>query len=292
MKRRNAHLVLVSLAAIGGAGAGALIPVDMLELASRTIGLDHLVPAAAPPLGASARLIFSACAGLGTGGLAALLSPLKAAAAPKNTEDTEMTFMASTFSALFRRGAKRIEGTDDMRVAEPEIELAPSVRRADAHPDAPPRAPLMVSRDLAGEASLLGDEEPRGPIVEDITGLSMPRAPEPLPWEAIETEMSRLLENVRFRPVEVAPGGSAHGVQDADAQPTIRDLTERLERGIARRRGEAVASADVPALQPEMDVPQSHAESIPDAPAGELTTQSPDLDAALAALRGITAKAG
>lgn len=292
VKRRNAHLVLVSLAAIGGAGAGALLPVDMLELASSTIGLDRFIPAAAPPLGASAQLIFSACAGVGAGGLAALLSPLKASAAPEDTEDTEMTFMASKFSALFRRGAKRVEQTDDMPVAEPEIELAPSVRRADAHPDAPPRAPLMVSRDLAGEASPLADEEPRGPIVEDITGLSMPRAPEPLPWEAIETEMSRLLDKVSFRPVEVAPDASEQRASIADAEPTIRDLTERLERGIARRRGEMAVSAAAAVLPAETDGPQPLSESVRDVPAGEPATQSPDLDAALAALRGITAKAG
>ena len=37
------------------------------------------------------------------------------------------------------------------------LELAPFVRRADAHPDAPPRAPLVVSRDLAGEAFVARD---------------------------------------------------------------------------------------------------------------------------------------
>lgn len=294
MKRRNAHLVLVSLAAIGGAGAGALLPMDMLELASSTIGLDRLIPAAAPPLGASARLIITACAGVGAGGLAALLSPLKAPAAPKDTEDTEMTFMASTFSALFRRGAKRIEQTDDMPVVEPEVELAPSVRRADAHPDAPPRAPLMVSRDIAGEASPLVDEEPRGPIVEDITGLSMPRAPEPLPWEAIETEMSRLLENVRFRSVEGTPDGSEQSTDTSAAvEPTIRDLTERLERGIARRRSESVAITAAEVLpQPQAEVPEEAELPALEEPAGEPSSQSPNLDAALAVLRGLTAKAG
>ncbi|RXR28835.1 hypothetical protein [Sphingobium fluviale] len=288
MKRRNAHLVLVSLAAIGGAGAGALLPVDMLELASSTIGLDRFIPAAAPPLGASARLIIIACAGLGAGGLAALLSPLKTPVAPKDTEDTEMTFIASTFSALFRRGAKRVEQIDDMPAAEPEIELAPSVRRADAHPDAPPRAPLIVSRDLAGEASPLVDEEPRGPIVEDITGLSMPRAPEPLPWEAIETEMSRLLENVRFRSVEDTPDASEQSADSSAVEPTIRDLTERLERGIARRRGEYAAIPAAAILpQPEDQVPEEAA-----LPAALPAAPSPDLDAALAVLRGLTAKAG
>lgn len=287
MKRRDAHAILIALAAIGGAGAGALVPADMLELASRISGLDQIFPAAAPPLGETARLAFSGLTGAGAAGLAALLSPLKARANPKDTEDSNMTFMASTFAGLFRRKSKYSELTDDMPAAEPEIELAPSVRRADAHPDAPPRAPLMVSRDLAGEASPLVDEEPRGTIVEDITGLSMPRAPEPLPWEAIESEMGRLLENVRFRPVDPAPT-ALKGEAEAAAEPTIRDLTERLERGIARRRAEELAAAS----QPEAQVPEEEVMPAPQTSAGELASQSPDLDAALAALRGITAKAG
>lgn len=287
MKRRDAHLSLVSLAALGGAGAGALMPVDMLELASRISGLARVLPAATPPLGETARIVFIGLCGVGVAGFSALLSPWKTRANRGNTEDTIMTFMASKFSALFRRGMKRIDMTDDMANLEPEIELAPSVRRADAHPDAPPRAPLMVSRDLAGETSPLVDEEPRGPIVEDITGLSMPRAPEPLPWEAIETEMSRLLENVRYRAVEPAPSIPEEET-GAAAEPTIRDLTERLERGIARRRGE-VAVAE---LSSEPDMPQEVAEPAPESAAGEPVSQSPDLDAALAALRGLTAKAG
>ncbi|MDQ4418901.1 hypothetical protein OOT33_00370 [Sphingobium sp. DEHP117] len=286
MKRRDAHIILVALAGLGGAGAGALIPVDMLELASRASGLAQALPAAAPPLGDTARGLFIGIAGLGTAGLAALISPWRGRIPHKNTRDRDMTFMETALGGLFRRRAKRVEHVEAAPAEQQEIELPPSVRRADAHPDAPPRAPLMVSRDLAGGLSSLIEEEPRGPIVEDITGLALPRAPEPLPWEAIETEMSRLLDHVRFRAVETAPYmPQPVNAAPAPTEPTIRDLTERLERGIARRRSDpVVAQAFQPADAIDPDAMQE-AE-------GEPASRSPDLDAALAALRGLSARVG
>lgn len=300
MKRRDAHLVLVSLSALGGGVTGALVPADMLDLASRASGLARILPAAAPPLGDTARLIFIGLSGLGATGLVMLLSPWKQRTRPEHTEDI-MTYMASKYTALFRRSARRIERAEDMPATEAEAELAPAVRRIDAHPDAPPRAPLVVSRDLAGEASALMEEEPRGPIVQDITGLAMPRAPEPLPWEAIETEMSRLLETVRFRAVEEAPPGDLPEA-DTDAEPTITELAARLERGIARRRtAETDASSDLPAASSLPPPPERTAVlavvsamaslHAPPVEAGESASQPSDLETALAALRSLTARA-
>ncbi len=285
MKRRDAHIILVTLAGLGGAGAGALIPVDVLELASRASGVARFVPAAAPPLGETARMLFVGLAGLGTAGLVTFGSPWRGRTSHKHKEDRDMTFMETALGGLFRRKVKRVELADAPPAPEAELELLPSVRRADAHPDAPPRAPLMVSRDLGGGVSPLV-EEPRELIVEDITGLAMPRAPEPLPWEAIETEMSRLLENVRFRPVEHPQFVSEPvAAESVSAGPTIRDLTERLERGIARRRG-------LPdALTPTTQQMELQAEGLDDE-TGEQPLLSPDLDAALAALRGLSARVG
>lgn len=285
MKRRDAHIILVALAGLGGAGAFALIPVDMLELGSRASGLAQAVPAAAPPLGDTARGLFIGIAGLGTAGLAALISPWRGRIPHKNTRDRDMTFMETALGGLFRRRTKRVEHVEAAPAEQQELELPPSVRRADAHPDAPPRAPLMVSRDLGNGFSSLIEEEPRGPIVEDITGLALPRAPEPLPWEAIETEMSRLLDHVRFRPVENAPHIlEPESTAPAATEPTIRDLTDRLERGIARRRSEPVVTQ---AFQP---ADTAVSDALPEE--GEPDSQSPDLDAALAALRGLSARVG
>jgi hypothetical protein len=305
VKRRDAHIILVSAAAVGGGVAGALLPVDLLEWASQASGLSALVAAAAPPLGETARLGFAGLAGAASAGGAALLSPWKRPRARRTTEEPHMSFMASKFAGFFRRGGKQpalAEAGTETEVAEPVLELAPFVRRADAHPDAPPRAPLVVSRDLGGETAPLMEEEPRGPIIEDITGLAMPRVPEPLPWEEIETEMNRLLGGTQFRSREeetVEPEAAS------PAEPTLQELTDRLARGMARRRGlatgptegmaeaaEAEAEAEAkagavdavasPTLRPDTDTQDPHEPEV---------QASPDLDAALAALRNITARA-
>lgn len=291
MKRRDAHLILIAAAAAGGALAGAAMPVDLLEWASHATGLSAVIPAAAPPLGETARLGFVGLAAVASAGITALLSPWRKRGGAQS-EDGYMSFMALKFAGLFRRGAKQAALTEG-ELEEPALELAPAVRRADAHPDAPPRAPLVVSRDLGNETSPLMEEEPRGPIVEDVTGLTMPRVPEPLPWDEIESEMGRLLGNVGFRPAdEAAPVATVPAVE-----PTISELTDRLERGIARRRGlEAdttgeVAGADVaPALQPAAPRPAADL-LVPQEPEEQPVQVSAELDAALAALRNITARA-
>jgi hypothetical protein len=216
-------------------------------------------------------------------GAVALLLAWQRHRAAKKQEDETMGFMTSKFSGLFRKDTQRIEAEAAVELEEPTVELAPAVRRSDAHPDAPPRAPLVVSRDLAGEASPILGEEPRGPIVEDITGLSMPRVPEPLPWEAIETEMNRLLGGASFRPAnEPTPAAP----QADMAEPSISELTERLERGFARLRG--VDEAGIEIADPQVpEVPLMSEEEDAETPAAPT-----DLDMALAALRNITAKAG
>lgn len=265
----------------------------MLELLVRASGLPAFVPAAAPPLGDTARLGFIGLAALLASGSVLLVLALVLAGqrrrAIKRQEDEIMGFMTSKFTGLFRKDMQRIEAEAAAEMEEePPVELAPSVRRSDAHPDAPPRAPLVISRDLAGEASPILGEEPRGPIVEDITGLSMPRVPEPLPWEAIESEMNRLLGGVRFRPV----GEQASSAQRPDiANQSISELTERLERGLARLRGGMTAEPQ----ETGNDVaPRTVPDPVPEDMDKDVSVEADapkDLDAALAALRTITARA-
>lgn len=111
--------------ALAGAGlAGALvalatlaIPAPLLEDVVVTSGIAAFVPAAEPPLGATARI----CVGVFAGGAVALIA----------------WFLLSALLAW-----------RDSR-SEPEHgERRPAVRRADAHPDAPPRPPLLATRDL------------------------------------------------------------------------------------------------------------------------------------------------
>lgn len=286
MKRRDANIILVSAAAIGGGGAAAAIPLDMLGLAVRASGLPAFVPAAAPPLGDTARLGCVGLAAFMASGAVALVLIWQKHRAAKRQEDETMGFMTSKFGGLFRRETRRIEAEAAAELEEEPVELAPSVRRSDAHPDAPPRAPLVVSRDLAGEAPPILEEEPRGPIIEDITGLSMPRVPEPLPWEEIESEMNRLLGGVAFRPIDEQPVADQ---QYEASEPSIKELTERLERGFARLR--AAGAAERQEAESTEEPASAADDMLAESPESDVPTAPGDLDNALTALRTITARA-
>lgn len=110
----------VALALAGGAGACAVLaslvlPGALLEDMVLSSGIAAFVPAAEPPLGTTARL----CIGLFTGGLIALIAWMGLSAA--------------------------IAWVDSRAAVGPEGEARPTVRRADAHPDARPRVPLRAS---------------------------------------------------------------------------------------------------------------------------------------------------
>lgn len=116
----NTALAGAGLAGVLVALATLAIPAPLLEDIVVTSGIAAFVPAAEPPLGATARI----CVGVFAGGAAALIA----------------WFL---FSAL-------LVWRDSRGEAEEEVEVVrrPVVRRADAHPDAPPRPPLLATRDL------------------------------------------------------------------------------------------------------------------------------------------------
>lgn len=134
----------LALALAGGVGALAAlaslaIPVPMLEEAVIASGLAAFLPAAEPPLGATARI----CVGVAIGGLVA----------------------TGTWLALSLLMAIRPQ-------ADAPGERIPTVRRADAHPDAPPRAPLLATRDLG--------MHPDAPVTasgHDVLELELPAIP-------------------------------------------------------------------------------------------------------------------
>lgn len=111
----------VALALAGGAGACAVLaslvlPGALLEDMVLASGIAAFVPAAEPPLGMTARL----CIGLFTGGLIALIAWMG---------------LSALVAWIDSRGAS----------ADEAGEARPTVRRADAHPDARPRVPLRAS---------------------------------------------------------------------------------------------------------------------------------------------------
>ncbi len=136
----------VALALAGGAGACAVLaslvlPGALLEDMVLASGIAAFVPAAEPPLGTTARL----CIGLFVGGLIALIAWM---------------------------GLSGLIAWSDSRLADAAAgEPRPTVRRADAHPDARPRVPLRAS-DLEMPVAEPAPAAAREVSVADILDLS------------------------------------------------------------------------------------------------------------------------
>lgn len=128
--RQPIFMALVTGLAAGAAGLS--LPSGLIEYAVTASGLSEWLPAAAPPLGGTARMILAGFVGvMGFGvGLAAIRL-----GAPDEGDDK----MGFAFSKLTGLSWSR------RRNRNPEM---PVVRTADAHPDAPPRKPIFASADF------------------------------------------------------------------------------------------------------------------------------------------------
>ncbi|WP_448663648.1 hypothetical protein ACG3SL_02940 [Sphingomonas sp. CJ20] len=224
-------LALGVLAALGI----AMLPGTALESLVSDSGLPSVLPAAEPPLGMTARLAVM----LGTGVLAGAFSWL-------------------TLFVLF--GMRSITLAKAAPAPDPHFAdmPTPTIRRADAHPDAPPRAPLMATRDLgtpfldvraqepeAGSADLLMKFRP----VEDVAAEAspVPEAPQPLPLAPMAEPIERPL------PLDL---GTPMAALDPDSIPAV-PMTPPLSLKPLRRappaedkpvyaRGERIETFELP----------------------------------------------
>lgn len=248
--RRHASRLTPLVAAIVAVVAGvivaagvATVPSWRLEAAVMTSGLPALLPAAAPPLGWTARIALMLAGG---GAVAALLW--------------------SALLLLAGDGLKRL--TLRKRDDEPDALVAavPSVRRADAHPDAPPRAPVMAARDL-GKPFLdvtAPEEEPERPLPRD---LDLPMAafdPMALPAVPVAPPPSvkplfRQPESARasHTPFEETGIGSEPAASRTVAEPTVPALLARLEQALILHRQSVAGRTAPPAPRPIRRTPDS-----------------------------------
>lgn len=187
---------IVCLSAAGAALALLSTPVGLLEMLVASAGISELVPAAAPPLGMKAKLLLALFVALMAAGITAAARRDAPGASehrpsgPKEQRRTNsatganiMGFALSKLAAL-ARGHGRFGDKD-----------APPLRRADAHPDAPSRAPIFASRDFhgldifartePGRREIVVEAEPEHDPVVPAAGLAMPSAPAALPDEAL-----------------------------------------------------------------------------------------------------------
>ncbi len=273
------------MALLAGAGAALAVlsaPVGMLEMLVSSAGISEALPAAAPPLGLSARLLIAGFAAAMAVGIAWAVTGYDHSASGKGAAkgDRKMGF------ALSKLAGSRLSALARGRSVEP-ARSAPVLRRADAHPDAPARPPIFASRDFGGEdifAPFPGEEdvEERSVSSPSPTNLDLPRAPAPL--DAVELAGIATVAPTAPAPMPVLAGPSfvptfapqpeeadvpaalpsVVGVEPLEPRPldsrplatlSLGELTERLERGLSRRSPvgaatEACVIADMPPVPP------------------------------------------
>ena len=191
--------------------------------------------------------------------------------------------MGFAFSKLTALARGRITGV----AAEPAERPTPALRRADAHPDAPARAPIFASRDFSGlDIFALPDRVERvewtKPTEEapDTPASQMQALAQPSFLRSIESEPEPTFEvESEGAPVDApSPAQQADPVR-LDPAPThgltITQLTERLERGLSLR-----------SRAPAMNTPQVIADMPIAAPVPVRDHVAQDADDALRAALG------
>jgi len=166
LQRSNMGRVVPIVGAIAGgviAAAGVMLSSgDALEALVSDTGIAALIPMAAPPLGATALAILA----LGAGALVAAI-------------------LWSSLYLLFGPGGV-------FAGARPREDGVPVIRRADAHPDAPPRKPMsaadlgtpLMEVGVAGSVDGTGRDERAIPADLDLPLAAYdPKAMRPVPME-------------------------------------------------------------------------------------------------------------
>lgn len=235
------HLILpvapLAAAAVGllTAAVFALLPTGALESLVVDSGIAAVFSVAEPPLGFTARAVLV----LLCGGGVALVAWFA------------LFLVLGTRSIVLQRGGGG--------------EAAPVLRRADAHPDAPPRRPLFANRDLgtpflevrARPVHVVADVPPvpeARPIPDDLDQpiasydpAAMPDEPAdwfPPPARLVSAprrptfEPGERLETFPLTPKARSTPEPAVDTPRADTSATIQALLNRLERSVPRRAPE------------------------------------------------------
>lgn len=273
------------MALLAGAGAALVVlsaPVGMLEMLVSSAGISEALPAAAPPLGLSARLLMAGFAAAMAIGIVWVVTGYDYSASGNGAAkgDRKMGF------ALSKLAGSRLGALTRVRSAEQALS-APVLRRADAHPDAPARPPIFASRDFGGEdifAHFSGEDIQDRSVSAVAASLDLPRAPAPLDEAELPDIAASPIAASAVRPVLAGPSfvpafasqpeevevdmpaalPSVVGPEPLEPRPldsrplatlSLGELTERLERGLSCRSpaggaGDARVIADMPMVPP------------------------------------------
>jgi len=206
-------------------GLGSLaIPSEALGRLVVAIHLPVLVPAAAPPLGFTAHLLVALLLTIVGGGLGLVLG--------------------------LRLRPQTLAAPRPVVVNPPasEVDDAPKVRARDAHPDAPPRRPLVLT-EAFGEPAEIASEEPMvpaAPLLRSKPGQAEPDQPASAPeaWlpvytpggdaalpplDLTEAEPAEALPPFgEANPFEPAAGPLAEPAQETAPEPDLEPVQEHV----------------------------------------------------------------
>ncbi len=261
-----------------------VVPVELFELILASSGLSELLPVLAPPIGWPVRIVLTLCGAA----IAAVVAwgggghDVPAVGIPVGDGDAgagmkRNGIMGWTRNLGLHHLARLARGGEDMADAYPSS--VPRMRgpalpklaevppldllhrsRKDMHPDAPPRAPLVASRDLPAVTELSVIESgpdvapPPPPIacaspIRDTTGEErprpLPRSPAPLSDSDLSWVRGLLVERDQ-RKAPVAASSSTEPRREAvtvaaviaenpDAPASLMSLLDRFEQGVAHR---------------------------------------------------------
>lgn len=216
--------------AMAGAAVAAVstmfVPTYMLEAFTGATGLSELIPAAAAPLGDTARAVIAFAAGAFTLAVLAYIA-LRQDITPRTAAPIPLDEAQATES--FKDRLARIalpkmpwsKGDYDIT----ELSDLPKLRNNDSHPDAPPRRPLSAHQDL--------------PVL-NLTDISI-AVPENS--EIVATETAKVAApsiagqevTDEANPMATQPS-PAPAVMPADIQPTLAEMVSQLEAAVAERQ--------------------------------------------------------
>lgn len=286
-------------AVVAGAVAAACviaIPAGMLDLALSSLGLSEAMAVLVAPVGWPVRI---ALAVLAAAICAVAAGPGRQAKATQAAVGVEGRTTMGWAQTLGLHHLARLARGEDVAIGRPAARFtAPRSRRAsqesgperlarhkaDLHPDAPPRTPLMASRDLPQlDAAIVRTREARS----RNDPRPLPRAPDPLSDTDLHDMWTLLKDSPADRGLSVAARPAAEPpVADSGEGAPLMSLLDRFEQGIAHR----VALRDAADARSRLDRPDMG--STAPLPVAQPT---PDIDAALnaalATLRKLSAKA-
>ncbi|MEY4269477.1 MAG: hypothetical protein RLZZ58_693 [Pseudomonadota bacterium] len=236
----------------------AVVPAAWLNALAWQLFLDQISPLTTPPLGMGARIGFAVILAL-IAGLITFMIMLALVKPP-----------AEGRSVMTRRVAERAR---KLATADEGI---PAVRAADAHPDAPPRAPFRADRDLAA-----GDGDASQRKAAWMDELATESDGTPADNGAGDTLELGALDQV----TAAEPAGDSLGA-----------LVARFEAGLARRRMIAATAAN---MVPPADTPAASNDQTEDALElgadqwldGDEPTVDLSLEAALSTLQRMSRRA-